>query len=252
MVYRPGRQSLGGVCRARAIAGDDAAEGHLLLHADVLFRDGRPRMMQDMTDMWLQVHRGLRAFVARRVANDAEDIIQEVFLRMHRRLECLKDPRRVVSWMFQITRHAIADYYRAPARREVPAGLAVDMDAPHPSPIDHLTPASADSDRLREELAVCLRPLTEKLSSPYREAVTLVELEGLTHSAAAKRLGLSVSGMKSRVQRGRRRLKRLLEECCIIQLDRRRSIMEYAVRDPQCHQCHPCGVPHDEKLSRAR
>jgi len=209
-------------------------------------------MMQDMTDMWLQVHRGLRAFVVRRVANDAEveDIIQEVFLRMHRRLECLKDPRRVVSWMFQITRHAIADYYRAPERRrEVPAGLAVDMDGTHPWPIDHLTPATTDTDRLREELAACLPPLTEKLSSPYREAVTLVELEGLTQSAAAKRLGLSVSGMKSRVQRGRRRLKRLLEECCIIQLDRRGSIMEYAVRDPQCH---PCGAPHDEKLSRAR
>jgi RNA polymerase sigma-70 factor (ECF subfamily) len=204
-------------------------------------------MMQDMTDMWLQVHRGLRVFVSRRMANDAEaeDIVQEVFLRMHRRLERLKDPRRVVSWMFQITRHAIADYYRAPERRrEVPAGLAVDMDATHPLPIDHLTPASADSGRLREELAACLRPLTEKLSSPYREAVTLVELEGLTQSAAAKRLGLSVSGMKSRVQRGRQRLKRLLEECCIIQLDRRRSIVEYAVRDPQCH---PCGAPHDEK-----
>jgi len=209
-------------------------------------------MMQDMADIWLRTHRGLRAFIARRVANDAEaeDILQEVFLRMHRRLASLKDPRRVVSWVFQITRHAIADYYRAPERRrEVPAGLAADLDAAGSATAPYLSRSSTDADRLREELAACLRPLMEKLSSQYREAVTLVELEGLTQNAAAKRLGLSVSGMKSRVQRGRQQLKRLLEECCIIQLDRRRSITECAVRDPQCN---PCGASHSEKLSRAR
>lgn len=209
-------------------------------------------MTQDANDIWLQVPHGLRAFIARRVVNDAEveDILQEVFLRMHRRLDSLKDPRRLVSWVFQITRHAIADYYRVPERqREVPAGLAADMDAAHSLPLGHLTRPSADSGQLREELAACLRPMIERLSSQYREAVTLVELEGLTQNAAAKRLGLSVSGMKSRVQRGRRQLKRMLEECCVIHLDRRRSVAEYAVRDPQCN---PCSVSPDRKPSQAR
>ncbi len=208
--------------------------------------------MQDVQDMWLHMHRGLRAFIARRVANGAEveDISQEVFLRMHRRLDSLKDPHRVVSWMYQITRHAIADYYRAPRRqREVPTGLAADVDRAHPLPIDDRTLSSADSDQLREELAACLRPMIERLPSQYREALTLVELEGVTQSAAAKRLGLSVSGMKSRVQRGRRQLKRLLEECCVIQLDRRRRIADYAVRDPECDSCD--GAPH-RKSSRGR
>lgn len=209
-------------------------------------------MTLDANDIWLQVHHGLRAFIARRVANDAEveDILQEVFLRMHRRLDSLKDPRRLVSWVFQITRHAIVDYYRAPERqREVPGGLAADIEADHPATATPLTGPSADSGQLREELAACLRPMIEQLSSQYREAVTLVELEGLTQNAAAKRLGLSVSGMKSRVQRGRRQLKRMLEECCVIQLDRRRRIAEYVVRDPQCN---PCGVSPDGKPSRAR
>ncbi len=163
----------------------------------------------------------------------------------------LKDPRRLVSWVFQITRHAIADHYRAAERqREVPAGLAADMDAIAPGTLRSLCKSSsADSGQLREELAVCLRPMLERLSGEYREAVTLVELEGLTQNAAAKRLGLSVSGMKSRVQRGRRQLKDLLEQCCAIQLDRRRSVTDYAVRDPQCN---PCGVSHDQKPSQAQ
>ena len=202
-------------------------------------------MTLDVNELWMQVQQKLRAFISRRVPNEAEvdDILQDVFLRMHRRLDSLKDPRRVVSWVFQITRHVIADYYRAPnRRREVAAGLASDMEATHSTPAPPLLPASGESALLRKELASCLRPMVEQLSNPYREAVTLVELDGLTQQAAAKRLGLSLSGMKSRVQRGRRQLKHLIEECCVIQLDRRRSITDYTVRDQECSTCTPSSI----------
>lgn len=214
--------------------------------------EGRPVMTQDVTAIWQEVHNRLRAFVARRVANEAEveDILQEVFLRMHRKLESLDDPRRVVSWLFQITRRVIVDHYRVPARRrEVPAGLAADMETTGAVQAAPVVGQSADSGRLREELAGCLRPMIERLSSQYREAVTLVELEGLTQNAAAKRLGLSLSGMKSRVQRGRRQLKRMLEDCCLIQLDRRRSITDYDLRNPRCRPCDALPV---RTPSRAR
>ena len=203
-------------------------------------------MTLEVNELWMQVHQRLRTFIARRVPTEVEvdDILQDVFLRMHRRLDSLKDPRRVVSWVFQITRNVIADYYRAPTRRrEVAAGLASDMEETHPTPAPPLLPASAESADIRKELAGCLRPMIEQLSNPYREAVTLVELDGLTQQAAAKRMGLSLSGMKSRVQRGRRQLKHLIEECCVIQLDRRRSITDYTVRDPACNSCNPSSIP---------
>ena len=197
-------------------------------------------MRQDVQEIWSNVRDGLRAFIAKRVAIEAEidDILQEVFLKMYRKLESLKDPHRLVSWIFQITRHAIVDYYRSPKRhREVPAGLAADIDLAHP--ISALSTFSEDSGQLRTVLASCLRPMIGQLSNQYREAVTLVELEGLTQNAAAKRLSLSVSGLKSRVQRGRRQLKRLLEECCVIELDRRGGIADYTPRDSSCHSCDP-------------
>ena len=199
-------------------------------------------MTLDVNELWMQVHQRLRTFIARRVPTEieADDILQDVFLRMHRRLDSLKDPRRVVSWVFQITRNVIADYYRAPnRRREVAAGLASDMEETHSTPAPPPLPASGESADVRNELAGCLRPIIEQLSNPYREAVTLVELDGLTQQAAAKRLGLSLSGMKSRVQRGRRQLKHLIEECCIIQLDSRRSITDYTVRAQECSSCNP-------------
>jgi RNA polymerase sigma-70 factor (ECF subfamily) len=89
-------------------------------------------MATTVTEIWQQVHDGLRAFIAKRVADEAEidDILQEVFLRMHWRIDGLKDPRRVVSWVYQITRHAIIDHCRAPERRqEISVGLAADMEA---------------------------------------------------------------------------------------------------------------------------
>jgi len=197
-------------------------------------------MAQDAQKIWQQVHDGLRAFVSKRVANEAEveDILQEVFLRMHRKLGSLKDPRRMVPWVFRITRNAIIDHYRKPARqREMPAGLSADLDTDHPVSVPPVTDESADTGQLRTELAGCLRPMIDRLSADYRQAVTLVELDGLTQQAAAKRLGLSVSGMKSRVQRGRRQLKDMLEACCEIQLDGRRAVADYRVRDPQSDPC---------------
>jgi RNA polymerase sigma-70 factor (ECF subfamily) len=200
-------------------------------------------MTQDTQGIWQQVHDGLRAFVAKRVANEAEveDILQEVFLRMHRKLDSLKDPRRIVPWLFQITRHAIIDHYRTPARRrEVPAGLQADLDASHPVPVSPVAEELLDAGRFRAELAGCLRPMIERLPDDYRQAVTLVEMNGLTQQAAARRLGLSVSGMKSRVQRGRRQLKNMLEACCEIQLDGRRGVADYRVRDPHSDPCGSC------------
>jgi len=197
-------------------------------------------MAHDAQTIWQEVHTGLRAFIAKRVANEAEveDILQEAFLRIHRKLDSVKDPHRLMSWIYQVTRHAIIDHYRSPVRRrETAAGLAGDLEAAHPTAL----PASGDeAGRLRTELAGCLRPMIERLAADYRQAVTLVELEGLTQQAAAKQLGLSVSGMKSRVQRGRRQLKRMLDDCCAIELDRRRGVADYTVRDPRTNPCRSC------------
>jgi RNA polymerase sigma-70 factor (ECF subfamily) len=195
-------------------------------------------MEVDAQEIWQQIHNGLRAFIAKRVANEAEadDIVQDVWLKMQRGLDGLKDRSRLVSWIYQIARHAIIDRYRAPGRgREMPAGFAADLEAYQSSPTR--TTASEDSGQLRTELAGCLHPMIERLSGEYRQAVVLVDLEGLTQQAAAAQLGLSLSGMKSRVQRGRRQLKGMLEACCTIELDQRRGVIDYDVRNQQDNSC---------------
>ena len=203
-------------------------------------------MEADAQEIWQQIHNGLRAFIAKRVANEAEadDIVQDVWLKMQRGLDGLKDRNRLVSWIYQIARHAIIDHYRTPGRgREMPAGLAADIEA-YQSSSSRQT-GFEESGQLRKELAGCLRPMIDRLSEEYRQAVVLVDLEGITQQAAAAQLGLSLSGMKSRVQRGRRQLKGMLEACCTIELDRRRGVTDYDVRNQQDNSCRDrpdCGV----------
>ena len=195
-------------------------------------------MEAHVQEMWQDIHVALRSFIVKRVANEteADDIVQDVWLKMQRGLDGLKDQNRLISWIYQIARHAIIDHYRAPdRRREMPAGLAADLEAYQSSSGRQM--ASQDSGQLRTELAGCLRPMIEQLSEDYRQAVTLVDLEGLTQQEAAAQLGLSLSGMKSRVQRGRRQLKGLLEACCTIELDRRRGVADYDLRDQQNDSC---------------
>ena len=194
--------------------------------------------MNDPHEIWHEVHQSLRAFIAKRVADEAavEDLSQEVFVRMQRGLGGLKHESRLVAWIYQIARHAIIDYYRARNRQpERPVGLASDLESLHPASLP--VESSESSGQLRTELAGCLRPMIERLSEEYRQAVTLVDLEGLAQHEAAARLGLSVSGMKSRVQRGRRQLRDMLEACCVIALDRRRGVAGYDLRDQQNHSC---------------
>ncbi|MCE3222622.1 MAG: sigZ [Nitrospira sp.] len=205
-------------------------------------------MATTVTEVWQQVHDGLRWFIAKRVADPAqvEDILQEVFLRIHQRIDGLKDPRRVISWIYQITRHAVIDHYRTTGqRREVPAGLAADMETTGLATAAVSPNGGEDSGQVRRELAGCLRPMLNRLSPDYRDAIMLVELEGLTQQAAAERLGLSLSGMKSRVQRGRKQLRQMLDACCLIQLDRRGGVAEYERRPKGDALCgaSPCHTP---------
>src|SRR5215213_6684038 len=172
---------------------------------------------RDTQQIWTEFGGRLRAFIGRRVDSeaDADDILQDVFLRIHRHAGTVKRHERLVSWLFQVTRNAIADYYREPVRRrELPMGATPDLEATRHHAQDGVDDADIASPAVRHELAACLAPMMEQLPPLYREAVRVVDLEGLPQQEAAARARITVSGMKSRVQRGRQALQSLLNACC--------------------------------------
>jgi RNA polymerase sigma-70 factor (ECF subfamily) len=178
----------------------------------------------------------LRAFIGKRVpAADVDDVLQNVFLRMQRGLATLRHEERFGPWAYQVTRSAIADYRRARHRHPIAEG-----DPPDSIGVD---PREDDGDAGRA-LAHYVAPFIAMLPSPYREALTLTELEGLSQAAAAQMMGVSLSGMKSRVQRGRTRLRELLDGCCVIALDLRGRVVSFEPRSPESIPegcCPPAG-----------
>lgn len=174
--------------------------------------------------MWREVIAQLRAFVRRRIANPdrAEDLIGDILLRIHQNLGSVDDRERLAHWVSRVARNAVIDEYRRAGRaREqlvaAPDDTAVDTRYEEP-----------DDEGVLGELAGCLRPLLHGLPTEQRRAVEMIDLDGIAQADAALREGVSLSGMKSRVQRGRRRLAELLGQCCALTLDARGVPMDYA------------------------
>jgi RNA polymerase sigma-70 factor (ECF subfamily) len=186
---------------------------------------------------WQELHGNLRAFIARRVRHqaDVDDLVQRVLLQIVTGVGSLREVERLHAWVYRVARNVIVDYYRSPAvRRELASGDAVDLM----TTTEMKRPVLVDDERTAlRELATCLAPLIRQLSPPYQDAISMTDLEGLTQADAAKRAGISVSGMKSRVQRARQQLRAIVEECCQVELDRRGSITSYSPRRPKACQC---------------
>jgi RNA polymerase sigma-70 factor (ECF subfamily) len=175
---------------------------------------------------WADTLDRLRAFVATRVGDReiAADITQDVIVRSiaSGALERVDDP---VAWLYRSARNAVIDHYRTRHASE----SIVDHDRwPDPELVD-----DAPNDATRE-LSRCLQPLLEQLAPTARDALVRVDIEGHTHRYAADTLGLSVSGMKSRVQRARRDLKELLERCCAVELDNLGAVADYRPNTSTC------------------
>lgn len=175
---------------------------------------------------WSEVAARLRPFVAHRVpSNDIDDVLQDVLARMHRGLPDLREDDRFSAWMFQVARNAIVDARRRHAHVPVD-GVELEETAAEPSSDDDREAATA--------LAGCVSLFVAQLPSPYREAITLVELESKTAKEAAEIVGISVSGMKSRVQRGRAQLRELFDQCCEIAVDARGKPTDFTPRAKPC------------------
>lgn len=180
--------------------------------------------------VWAHLSADLWRFLRRRVADDhtADDLLQETFVRVHRGIGTLVETDRLAAWVYRIARNVLIDHHR---RATNPAVALGDTDPAEPA--DDPTCA------LRCRGAEWLDELVRSLPDGYREAVQLVEVEGLPQQEVADRLGLSLSGAKSRVQRGRVLLKDALERCCQFEFDARGNLLDYEPR-PERTVCRDC------------
>jgi RNA polymerase sigma-70 factor (ECF subfamily) len=175
--------------------------------------------------LWREFSQPLRAFLRKRArsAADADDLLQEVFLRVHRQLPTLRDPSKLQGWVYRIARNAVIDHYRT---RRSPLEWDADSEAADPEGRDEV------------DLAPSLRKFVSALPPIYRDALIRHEFQGqpLQEIAQAKRITLTAA--KSRVRRARLLLRQELDACCRFELDRRGHVIDMIPRRPAKPACN--------------
>ena len=187
-------------------------------------------MAVNTSEIWQEFSDSLKGFILKRVQDEhvAEDILQGIFIKIHNNIDSLKDETRLQAWVYQIARNGIIDHYRHQKSADAPEGI-----------LDYMADEPVTGEDVGSEVAaLCLKPMVNRLSEKYRQAIILTEFEGLTQNKMAEKLGLSLSGAKSRVQRAKGNLKDMLLRCCHFEFDRLGNIFDYQVIKQNC--CDSC------------
>ena len=185
-------------------------------------------MDAEVTELWTQLSGRLRAFFRERGAgaDEADDLLQETFLRIQMHIGSVREDERLQAWVWSIARNVLTDHLR---RLPTASDDSIETTA-----LAAEQPVEPRSEGVSGLVASWLTPMILTLPPKDREALELFELQGLSITAIAERTGLSESGVKSRVQRGRERLRKTLTDCCRIEFDRRGGVIDYERQQRDC------------------
>lgn len=179
--------------------------------------------MQQVEHNWQEYRTRLVRFVRSKVHNDvaAEDIVHDALVKAWAKRSTLRDESMLLPWLFQITMNAVRDHHRV--RHHDVVSVEEPEDTPTPQDLHNL--------------ASCLSSMIDDLDEPYRTAIRRSEIDGIPMRAIAEELKISVSGVKSRVQRGRAKLRDQVLACCKLEVNERGEITEgpdHACLDSHC------------------
>ncbi len=176
--------------------------------------------------LWVSFNQRMRVYISKRVDDqeDVEDLLQDLFIKIHTNLHTVRDQGQILIWLYQTARNLVIDYYRS-KRTTLPLPESL---------VSEDSPIELDA---FQELASGLGEMIDCLPEIYRVALVEVELNAIPQSKLAVELNLSVSGAKSRVQRGRTMLRKILWDCCHFELDKQNRVKEYFPRNPCCQNC---------------
>jgi RNA polymerase sigma-70 factor, ECF subfamily len=175
-------------------------------------------MNRQIKEIWEDLHQELKKFIFSKIKNIdvSEDILQDVFLKIHLNIHTLSDCSKLTSWVYQITRNAVADYYRKTNLESQIAGFDfAEREGEEP---------------LYLSLDNCINQKINKLSEKYKQAILLAYFDNYSQVAVAEKLNISYSGAKTRVQRGREKLKELIVDCQNVETDNKGNLIAYQNR----------------------
>ena len=172
-------------------------------------------MKNEINEIWLDFNEELYKFIVIKVKDEhiAKDIRQDVFFKVQKNIHQLKHTSRLTSWIYQITRNTIIDYFRKERKKNVPINT---LDIPE----------NEDEDLDYSKLTDCIHQKIENLSAQHKEAIILTTFKNYSQKELAEHLKISYSGTKSRVQTARKILKENILNCPDVTSDNSGKILE--------------------------
>lgn len=179
----------------------------------------------DINEIWTNFHKELKIFINGKVRHsaDSDDILQDVFVKMLVNIDKVNNAENIRGYIYGIVRNSISDYFKS---RKFVVSETEDFD---------VELNEDESNDLNEKVAeCCIKPFIEKLPEHYREALLVTEFMDVSQKELAERLGISYSGAKSRVQRGKEKLKDMILACCEYESDAYGNLMNSREKDCSC------------------
>ena len=165
-------------------------------------------MEDKVKQIWENFDKQLRGLICTKMNNHDEclDVLQEVYLKIIKNIDRINNIENVPSYLNRLANNAVTDYYRQLNKTTVVGrdsfeGIVI---------IDEVT---GEQDAVKNCQLECLEPGIETLPEIYKEALILSDIEGLPQKEVAEKLGITLSGAKSRVQRAREKLKEEVIKC---------------------------------------
>ena len=172
--------------------------------------------MMDFWEIYDQFHGPVRKFVAAMVRDDwtADDLVQETFLRVQRKLDSLNDHARIKSWIFSIARNQCLDHFRQSRPSAEPHDQMRDVIQGSREPLVQIQLE-------QHQMSRCVQEKMDLLPESHRAVLNLYDLMGLSHQEIAETMGLKVGAVKVRLHRARKAMEDILERDCAFERDER-------------------------------
>lgn len=181
----------------------------------------------EVKEIWQSFHKELHGYILRRVRNTslADDILQDVFEKITRKIRQLEEVENIQEYLYKMTRNTIADTFRK--RKLIFEELAYNTS-------EQEEESNAEPPLNQIVSSCCVRPFIQQLPEKYKEAVLATDLNNISQKELAEKLDISYSGAKSRVQRGREKLKDMLQDCCNFEYDSYGNLNTKNAEDCDC------------------
>jgi RNA polymerase sigma-70 factor, ECF subfamily len=170
-----------------------------------------------LTEIYDQYYQRVRKFILHTVRNEwvADDLVQETFIRINHNLDNVRDAAKLQAWIFRIAHNICRDYFRQQGKT---ASLGLDEISQEPE----LAKAPTSQKELEQgQMRTCVFGLVNHLPESLRSVIILSDISEFSQREIAEILGITVDNVKIRLHRARKKLKALLEEHCVFEVDER-------------------------------